>query len=153
MNDKHSGVRRGGQRCRFVLLTAHPLIRSRRSGQTPPREQEELRLLSKMVKTPVIWRRARVLRRRPEQPTVAEAQEHEIGGHEPCRSWCRACVAGRGRADAHGGRPGVKKGVPIIEVDYGYSWSRAKEASDATQDEIGRRGSARWSPNLVASAL
>ena len=52
-----------------------------------------------------------------------------------------------------GGRPGVKKGVPIIEVDYGYLWSRAKEASDATAGRNCRRGSARWSPNLVASAL
>ena len=62
-------------------------------------------------------------------------QEHEISGHEPYRSWCRACVAGRGRADAHVGRPGVEKGVPIIGVDCGYLWSRAPEASDASHDE------------------
>ena len=77
-----------------------------------------------------------VLRKRPEQPTAAEAQEHEISGHEPYRSWCRACGAGRGRADAHVGRPGVEKGVPIIGVDYGYLWSRAPEASDAPHDEV-----------------
>ena len=78
----------------------------------------------------------RVLQKRPEQPTAAEVQEHEISGHEPCRSWCRACVAGRGRADAHVERPGVEKGVPIIGVDYGYLWSRAPEASDAPHDEV-----------------
>ena len=45
-------------------------------------------------------------------------------------SWCRACVAGTRRADAHVVRPGVEKGVPIIGVDYGYLWSRAPEASE-----------------------
>ena len=63
-------------------------------------------------------RPARVLWRRPEQPTAAEVQQHEISGREPYRSWCRACVAGRGRADAHVGRPAVEKGVPIIGVDW-----------------------------------
>ena len=72
-------------------------------------------------------RPVRVLRKRPEQRTAAQVQEHEISGHEPYRSWCRACVAGRGRADAHVGRPGGEKGVPIIGVD---------QASDAPHDEV-----------------
>ena len=62
-------------------------------------------------------------------------------------------VAGRGRAYAHVGRPGVEKGVPIIGVDYGYLWSRAPEASDAPHDEVAGKDPARWSSNLVASAL
>ena len=78
----------------------------------------------------------RVLRKRSEQPTAAEVQEHEISGHEPYRSWCRASVSGRGRADAHVGRQGVEKGVPVIGVDYGYFWSRAPEASDPPHDEV-----------------
>ena len=49
-------------------------------------------------------------------PTAAEVQVHEVSGHDLYRSWCRAFVAGRGRADAHVGRPGVEKGVPIIGV-------------------------------------
>ena len=40
-------------------------------------------------------------------------------GHEPYRSWCQACVAGRGRADAHVERPVVEKGVPIIGATCG----------------------------------
>ena len=78
----------------------------------------------------------RVLRKRPEQPTAAEVKEQTISVHEPYRSWCRACVAGRGRADAHVVRPGVEKGVPIIGVDHGYLWSRAPETSDAPQDDV-----------------
>ena len=57
-----------------------------------------------------------------EQPTAAEVQEHEISGHDPYRSWCRACISGRGRADAHVGRPAAEKGVPIIGADNRYLW-------------------------------
>ena len=81
-------------------------------------------------------RPVRVLRKRPEQPTAAEVQEREISFHESYRSWCRACVASRGRANAHVRRRGVEKGVLIIGVDYGYLWSRAPEASDAPHDEV-----------------
>ena len=98
----------------------------------PKRDGEDVRDLDQQARE----RPVRVLRTRPEQPTAAEVQEHEISGHEPYRSWCRACFAGRGRADAHVGRPGVEKGVPIIGVDHGCLWSRAPEASDAPHDEV-----------------
>ena len=98
----------------------------------PEHDGEDVRDLEQQARE----RPVRVLRKRPEQPTAAEVQEYEISGHEPYRSWCRACVAGRGRADAHVGRPGIEKGVPIIGVDYGYWWSRAPEASDAPHDEV-----------------
>ena len=90
----------------------------------PERDGEDVRDLEQQARE----RPVRVLRKRPEQPTVAEVQEHEISGHEPYRSWCRACVAGRGRAGAHVGRPGVEKGVPIIGVDYGYLWTTRSQA-------------------------
>ena len=116
----------------------------------PEHDGEDVRDLEQEARERLV----RVLRKRPEQPTVAEVQEHEISGHEPHRSWCRACVAGRGRADAHVKRPGVEKGVPIIGVDYGYLWSRAPEASDAPHDEAaGEDPPDGWCPNLVASAL
>ena len=82
----------------------------------PEHEGEDVRDLEQQAPE----RPVRVLRKRPEQPTTAEVQEHETSGREPYRSWCRACVAGRGRADAHVERPGVEKGVPIIRVDHGY---------------------------------
>ena len=81
-------------------------------------------------------RPARQLRGRPHQPTPADVTEHEQTGHEPYRSWCRACVAGRGRADAHVARPAGEKGLPVIGVDYGYLWSRSAENTDEAQDEI-----------------
>ena len=81
----------------------------------PKHDGEDVRDLEQKARE----RPVRVLRKRLEQPTAAEVQEHEISGHEPYRSWCGAGVAGRGRADAHVGRPGIEKGVPIIGVDCG----------------------------------
>ena len=94
----------------------------------PEQDDEDARDLEQQTRE----RPARALRRRPKQPTAAEVQENEISDHVPCRSWCRACVAGRGRADAHVRRPAGEKGVPIIGVDYGH----ASEASDAPQDGV-----------------
>ena len=85
-------------------------------AEAPEQDREEAGDLEMQARE----RPVRVLRKRPEQPTAEEVQEHEISGHEPYRSWCRACVAARGRADAHVGRPAVEKGVSIIGVDYGY---------------------------------
>ena len=42
-----------------------------------------------------------VRRKAPDRPSQREVEEHELY-HEPYRSWCRACVAGRGQThDAH----------------------------------------------------
>ena len=101
-------------------------------ASAPEHESEDVGDLEQQARE----RPVRVLRKRPEQPTAAEVQEHEISSHEPYRSCCRACVAGRGRADAHVGRPGVENGVPISGVEYGYLWSRAPEALDAPQDGV-----------------
>ena len=70
----------------------------------------------------------RMLRDRPVGPTRLEREEHERA-HEPYRAWCRACVAGRGRADPHHLRDESEKGLPIFGVDYGYMWNRAEEAA------------------------
>ena len=39
-------------------------------------------------------------RKVPFEPRNAEPDDHELL-HEPDRDWCRACVAGRRRSDAH----------------------------------------------------
>ena len=107
MNDKHSGVRRGGQR---------------------RREQEELRLPSKMVKTPVIWssRPVRDLR----ECCGGDQSSPQL---QRCRS-TRSVVMTRTGAGVERAsqaedaqmptweRPAAEKGVPIIGVDYGYLW-------------------------------
>ena len=75
-------------------------------------------------------------RRRPDQPTAAEREEHERL-HEPFRAWCRSCVAGRARADWHvaRGRDDHTRTIPVIGVDYGYLWKRAgEEPEDEAED-------------------
>ena len=66
------------------------------------------------------------VKRAPEEPTAAEREDH-AALHEPYRAWCRACVAGRGRADRHVTRGGEEKALPIVGVDYGYLNSRGDE--------------------------
>eukprot|EP00971_Amphidinium_carterae_P340294 6478558-Amphidinium_carterae.1 len=69
---------------------------------------------------------------RPKEPTSSERDLHDCSGHVPYRSWCRACVAGRGRSDAHADVPKDPRAVPIIAIDYGYLETRdeAAEAGD-----------------------
>ena len=52
----------------------------------PVRDGEDVRDLEQQARE----RPVRVLRKRPEQHTVAEVQEHEISVHEPYRNWFRA---------------------------------------------------------------
>eukprot|EP00971_Amphidinium_carterae_P045848 901944-Amphidinium_carterae.1 len=35
------------------------------------------------------------------EPSARERETHISSGHIPYRSWCRACIAGRGRQDPH----------------------------------------------------
>lgn len=55
---------------------------------------------------------------RPHQPTPEMIAAHEIS-HVPYRNWCRACVAGRGRAYSH--RPSTQtSSTPVVSMDYLY---------------------------------
>ena len=54
-------------------------------------------------------------------PTRDEVKEHEaLGGHANYRTWCRACVAGRGRSDAHVGATRDEHALPTVSNDYAY---------------------------------
>ncbi|CAE7627361.1 unnamed protein product [Symbiodinium sp. CCMP2592] len=55
---------------------------------------------------------------RPDRPTPEMIAAHEVS-HVPHRSWCRACVAGRGRAYQHKAS-GQESTVPVISMDYLY---------------------------------
>ena len=39
----------------------------------------------------------------PSDPSLREIQDHVLTGHASFRSWCGACVRGRGRAERHRG--------------------------------------------------
>ena len=53
---------------------------------------------------------------RPDRPTPEMVAAHEVS-HLPYRSWCRACVAGRGRAFQHKAST-QESTVPIVSMDY-----------------------------------
>ncbi len=74
-------------------------------------------------------------RTRPEEPSAEEKRQHELL-HEPYRSWCKACVAGRGRADPHVLRPENEKGLPVVGIDYGYLWERSPEEPEGEHELI-----------------
>jgi len=56
---------------------------------------------------------------KPPEPTEAEIADHERT-HLLFRSWCKHCVAGRGRSDPHRSRDKTEKGIPTISWDYMY---------------------------------
>ncbi|CAE7551092.1 unnamed protein product [Symbiodinium sp. CCMP2592] len=56
--------------------------------------------------------------RAPPVPTPQMVAEHEVT-HIPYRSWCPACVAGRGRAYSHH-HEGRDSTVPVVSADYLY---------------------------------
>ena len=56
----------------------------------------------------------------PVGPTRQEREDHEAAGHVPYGSWCRACVAGRGRSDAHLTHRTSTSTTTTIGIDHGY---------------------------------
>eukprot|EP00971_Amphidinium_carterae_P235442 4672392-Amphidinium_carterae.1 len=66
----------------------------------------------------------------PMEPSRKEREVHEANAHIPYRAWCAACIAGRGRADAHErSRP---PDTSTVGLDYAYLEPRAgaEAASD-----------------------
>jgi hypothetical protein len=53
----------------------------------------------------------------PAQPTQKEKEEHELT-HWPFRSWCQACVAGRGKDAPHKRVDRSSDEVPTVDMDY-----------------------------------
>ena len=54
----------------------------------------------------------------PHEPSARRIAEHELTGHVVYRSWCRHCVASKGRAHAHSSREEGE--LPEIGIDYGF---------------------------------
>lgn len=54
----------------------------------------------------------------PEMPSQEEIEEHQLD-HIPYRSWCRYCLEGHGREDAHT-QADERRCLPVISFDYLY---------------------------------
>jgi len=59
------------------------------------------------------------MRRQPHEPTSQEIREHNVN-HTPYRSWCPACVAGRGKATPHHGKEQDEDADQDVHVDYWF---------------------------------
>ena len=71
--------------------------------------------------------------RHPRQPTEEEYDDHVCGGHSVYRSWCRACVASRGRDDRHMANIGGKEdAIPTISLDYAFLGDGSPEENEKT---------------------
>ena len=53
--------------------------------------------------------------RLPPEPSARQIIDHELTGHAVYRSWCRQCVASKGRAHAHASREEGE--LPDIGID------------------------------------
>ena len=82
----------------------------------------------------------------PSDPMSREIEDHVLTGHASFRSWCAACVQGRGRDERHQGegRKELADGskVPVISWEYCFLGARNR----ISEAEVEQRGD---SPVLV----
>ena len=62
----------------------------------------------------------------PGMPTAAERARHEVD-HCPYQAWCRSCVAGRGKADAHFCRESEEEGVAYVVTDCAFMGEKVED--------------------------
>ena len=72
-----------------------------------------------MIQCEMLWMVTMVPRmpNLPPEPSARQIAEHELTGHAVYRSWCRHCVASKGRAHARSSREDGE--LPEIGIDYG----------------------------------
>ena len=62
----------------------------------------------------------------PGMPTAAERAKHEVD-HCPYQAWCRSCVAGRGKADAHFRGESEEEGVAYVATDHAFMGEKVED--------------------------
>ena len=88
------------------------------------------------------------VRMNPKNPTSREKQEHEDSRHVVYRSWCAACVEGRGL----GGQRRIEllgeeergRTIPIVAFDYGFLTQKKRRHvsnSDLSRQQVWSNGS------------
>ena len=118
-----------------------------------PHEVQEQRASSEaIVHVPHAEQHVVAIRKAPITVTQAERDSHLASGHAVYRSWCRACVAGRGKADPHVTFEPGADAVPKIGFDYGYFEKRADvPAGESPSPILISRSSKTW--RLTAHVL
>ena len=82
-------------------------------------------------------------RNSPSGPMSREIGDHVLTGHASFRSWCAACVQGRGRAEGHQGegRKKLQDGSKVPAVSWDYCFLGARNRT--TEAEVEKRGDSR----------
>ena len=116
----------------------------RKTDQLAPLEVDVVEYEGKTAITPL---------RAPAAPTAAEVDEHEASGHCNYRSWCRACIAGRGRSDAHVSMEKDENALPTVAIDYAYLGDTPVEDDEkASPILVLKSGRDRWTSSEVYPA-
>ena len=68
-----------------------------------------------------------VMIRAPYEPTTQERAEHEATGHVVYRSWCDACLAGKGLGQAHRAAPKGEQEIAVAEFIGGDGFMGQEE--------------------------
>ena len=56
-------------------------------------------------------------------PSQKDIDEHEAGGHATYRTWCEACVEGRGVGEPHLRGKKQESKIPVLVFDYLFATS------------------------------
>ena len=76
-------------------------------------------------------------------PSEKERLEH-LPLHEPYRSWCATCVAGRAVSDRHIWQPLPEGALAIVGLDYGYLAPRGEPEERCTPILFGKDSRHKW---------
>ncbi len=79
----------------------------------------------------------------PTGPSEKERLEH-LPLHEPYRSWCATCVAGRAVSDRHIWQPPPEGALAIVGLDYGYLAPRGEPEERCTPILFGKDSRHKW---------
>ena len=79
----------------------------------------------------------------PAAPSEEERLEH-LPLHEPYRSWCATCVAGRAVSDRHIWQPHPEGASAIVGLDYGYLAPRGEPEERCTPILFGKDSRHKW---------
>ena len=81
----------------------------------------------------------------PKNPTSREKEEHEDSGHAVSRSWCAACVEGRGGGGQHRIEPldeeERERTTPIVAFDCSFLTQEHVSNSDLSRQQVRSNGS------------
>ena len=77
-----------------------------------------------------------VAKKRPEKPPSREEVDKHLATHYPYRAWCRACVAGAGRRDAHKSKGERLSEIPVICMDdFFFNDCRGVGETEETEEQ------------------